>query len=167
MILIVTCTIFDNKNRFVISSLPVGSTTASPNDLYLSIATLSLQTPQIIASFFDRSSAWHKRLKREKGIWKTTERKMNSSEHIYPLLKKCIKTNFHIRYLFLFTAAKTQPKLEAVRRFLRTADQRQLSFCPTVQLSKQQSEKKYKALLFKHKFWLTNIMTKTNCSALS
>lgn len=82
--------------------MPVGSTTASPNDLYLSIATLSLQTPQIIASFFDRSSAWHKRLKRETG------------------------------YLFLFTAAKTQPKLEAVRRFLRTAEQRQLSFCPTV-----------------------------------
>ena len=46
---------------------PVGSTTASPNDLYLSTATLSLQSPQIIASFFDRSYAWHKRLYREIG----------------------------------------------------------------------------------------------------
>ena len=35
-------------------------------------------------------------------------------------------------YLFLFTAAKIHSNLEAVRRFLRTADQRQLSFCPTV-----------------------------------
>lgn len=132
MILIVTCTIFDNKNRFVISSLPVGSTTASPNDLYLSIATLSLQTPQIIASFFDRSSAWHKRLKRETGYLKNNREENEFLRTLYQLLKICIKTNFHIRYLFLFTAAKTQPKLEAVRRFLRTADQRQLSFCPTV-----------------------------------
>ena len=55
------------KTEIVFFISPVGSTTASPNDLYLSTATLSLQSPQIIASFFDRSYAWHKRLYREIG----------------------------------------------------------------------------------------------------
>lgn len=37
-----------------------------------------------------------------------------------------------IGYLFLLIAAKTQQKLEAVNLFLRTDDDKELSFCPMV-----------------------------------